>query len=47
MATDIIRELIKLVEENGDHKVYISIEDCAPARVINTYKDGTFRIGYN
>ena len=48
MTTDIIRELRKLVEEHGDHKVYVSTDfEYAPARVVNTYDDGTFRIGYN
>lgn len=46
MATDVIRELKKLIEENGDKPVFVStgFEYC-DAYEVSTYSDGSIRIG--
>ena len=46
MATDVIRELKKLIEENGDKPVFVSTgyEYC-DAYKVSTYSDGSIRIG--
>lgn len=46
MATDVIRELKKLIEENGDKPVFVStgFEYCG-AYEVSTYSDGNIRIG--
>ena len=46
MATDVIRELKKLIEENGDKPVFVStgFEYC-DAYKVSTYSDGSIRIG--
>lgn len=46
MATDVIRELKKLIEENGDKPVFVStgFEYC-DAYKVSTYRDGSIRIG--
>ena len=46
MATDVIRELKKLIEENGDKPVFVStgFEFC-DAYKVSTYSDGSIRIG--
>lgn len=46
MATDVVRELKKLIEENGDKPVFIStgFEYC-DAYKVSTYSDGSIRIG--
>lgn len=47
MATDVIRELKKLIEENGDKPVFVStgFEYC-DAREVSTYDNGDIRIGW-
>lgn len=46
MATDVIRELKKLIEENGDKPVFVStgFEYC-DARSVSTYDNGDICIG--
>ena len=46
MATDVIRELKKLIEENGDKPVFVStgFEYC-DACSVSTYDNGDIRIG--
>lgn len=46
MATDVVRELKKLIEENGDKPVFVltGFEYC-DAREVSTYSDGSIRIG--
>ena len=46
MATDVIRKLKKLIEENGDKPVFVSTgyEYC-DAYKVSTYSDGSIRIG--
>nr|DAQ12287.1 MAG TPA: Thiol:disulfide interchange protein DsbD [Caudoviricetes sp.] len=46
MATDVVRELKKLIEENGDKPVLVStgFEYCDACKV-STYSDGSIRIG--
>lgn len=46
MATDVVRELKKLIEENGDKPVFVSTgyEYC-DAYKVSTYSDGSIRIG--
>lgn len=46
MATDVIRELKKLIEENGDRPVFVStgFEYC-DACSVSTYDNGDIRIG--
>ena len=46
MATDVTRELKKLIEENGDKPVFVSTgyEYC-DAYKVSTYSDGSIRIG--
>lgn len=46
MATDVIRELKKLIEENGDKPVFVStgFEYCEACEV-STYDNGDIRIG--
>lgn len=46
MATDVIRELKKLIEENGDKPVFVStgFEYCEVCEV-STYDNGDIRIG--
>lgn len=46
MATDVIRELKRLIEENGDKPVFIStgFEYC-DACSVSTYDNGDIRIG--
>lgn len=46
MATDVVRELKKLIEENGDKPVFVStgFEYC-DAYKVSTYSDGSIRIG--
>ena len=46
MATDVIRELKKLIEENGDKPVFVSTGfECCDACKVSTYSDGSIRIG--
>lgn len=46
MATDVIRELKRLVEENGDKPVFVSTGfEYADACEVSTYADGSIRIG--
>lgn len=46
MATDVIRELKKLVEENGDKPVFVSTRfEYTDACEVSTYADGSIRIG--
>jgi hypothetical protein len=46
MATDVIRELKKLVEENGDKPVFVSTGfEYTDACEVSTYADGSIRIG--
>ena len=46
MATDVIRELKKLIEENGDKPVFVStgFEYC-DACSVSSYDNGDIRIG--
>lgn len=46
MATDVVRELKKLIEKNGDKPVFVStgFEYC-DAYKVSTYSDGSIRIG--
>lgn len=46
MATDVIRELKKLIEENGNKPVFVStgFEYCEACEV-STYDNGDIRIG--
>lgn len=47
MATDIIRELKKLIEENGDKPVFVSTGfEYTDARKVSTYDNGDIYIGY-
>ena len=47
MATDVIRELKKLVEENGDKPVFVSTGfEYTDAREVSTYDDGDIYIGW-
>lgn len=47
MATDVIRELKKLIEENGDKPVFVSTGfECADARKVSTYDNGDIYIGW-
>lgn len=47
MATDVIRELKKLIEENGDKPVFVSTGfECADAREVSTYDNGDIRISW-
>lgn len=46
MATDVIRELKKLVEENGDKPVFVSTGfEYTDACEVSTYADGSICIG--
>lgn len=46
MATDVIRELKKLIEENGDKPVFVSTGfEYTDACEVSTYADGSIRIG--
>lgn len=47
MATDVIRELKKLIEENGDKPVFVStgFEYCDACKV-SAYDNGNIRIGW-
>ena len=46
MATDVIRELKKLIEENGDKPVFVSTGfECADACSVSTYDNGDIYIG--
>lgn len=47
MATDVIRELKKLIEENGDKPVFVStgFEYC-DAHEVSTYNNGDIYIGW-
>lgn len=46
MATDVIRELKKLVEENGDKPVFVSTGfEYTDACEVSIYADGSIRIG--
>jgi hypothetical protein len=47
MATDVIRELKKLIEENGDKPVFVStgFEYC-DAHEVSTYENGDICIGW-
>lgn len=46
MATDVIRELKKLVEENGDKPVFVSTGfEYTDACEVSTYVDGSICIG--
>ena len=47
MATDVIRELKKLIEENGDKPVFVSTGfEYADARKVSTYDNGDIYIGW-
>lgn len=47
MATDVIRELKKLIEVNGDKPVFVSTGfEYADARKISTYNNGDIYIGW-
>lgn len=47
MATDVIRELKKLIEENGDKPVFVSTGfEYTDAREVSTYDDGDIYIGW-
>lgn len=47
MATDVIRELKKLIEANGDKPVFVSTGfEYADARKISTYDNGDIYIGW-
>jgi hypothetical protein len=47
MASDVIRELKKLIEENGDKPVFVSTGfECADAREVSTYVNGDIRISW-
>lgn len=47
MATDVIRELKKLIEENGDKPVFVSTGfEYADARKVSTYDNGDICIGW-
>ena len=47
MATDVIRELKKLIEENGDKPVFVSTGFVyADARKVSTYDNGDIYIGW-
>lgn len=46
MATDVIRELKKLIEENGDRPVFVSTGfEYSDACSVSTYDNGDIRIG--
>lgn len=46
MATDVIRELKKLIEENGDKPVFVSTGfEYSDACSVSTYDNGDIRIG--
>lgn len=46
MASDIIRELKKLIEENGDKPVFVSTGfEYSDACSVSTYEDGDICIG--
>lgn len=47
MATDVIRELKKLIEANGDKPVFVSTGfEYADARKVSTYDNGDIYIGW-
>ena len=47
MATDIVRELKKLIEENGDKPVFVSTGfEYSDACSVSTYDNGDFCIGW-
>ena len=47
MATDVIRELKKLIEENGDKPVFVSTGfEYAGASKVSTYDNGDIYIGW-
>lgn len=47
MATDVIRELKKLIQENGDKPVFVSTGfEYADARKVSTYDNGDIYIGW-
>lgn len=47
MATNVIRELKKLIEENGDKPVFVSTGfEYGEACEVSTYDNGDIRIGW-